>query len=386
MSTRTDDAASMVRERDALEDRQRREAQSYWAIVRTQFRKNRTGMLGLRLILLIVVIALLAPLLANDRPIVARYKGSTCFPAFTGYVDSWVFWPSARNSLKSFKVAGTLPFGDHYEILEGRTWADAIAAAEAAGGEDVGFVVWPPVRWSPKEIDKGAVKTRPDGRHWVGTDDRGRDILARLVHGCVVAVTVGVVAIGIAAIIGITLGTIAGFVGGWADLVLSRMVEIVMCFPTFFVIIAVISFLEPSIMNVMIVIGMFGWTGMFRFSRGEVLKAKAMDYVMAAKALGVPTGRIMFKHILPNAISPVFVSISFGIAGAVLQEASLTFLGFGDVTVPSWGEVVSQGRLYVMEDLTHLILPAGIMIFVTLTAFNLFGQGLRDAMDPRLRH
>jgi peptide/nickel transport system permease protein len=133
------------------------------------------------------------------------------------------------------------------------------------------------------------------------------------------------------------------------------------------------------------VIGIFGWTGIYRLIRGEVLKCKAMDYVVAARALGAPARRIMFRHVLPNAIAPVFVSLSFGIAGAVLTEASLSFLGFGDVSVPSWGEIVSQGRQYVMEDLGHLIYPAGIAIFTTLTGFSLFGQGLRDAMDPRLR-
>jgi peptide/nickel transport system permease protein len=374
-------------ERAELEREQKRHAQTYWAIVRTQFRKNRTGMVGFWMVISIVAVALLAPLIANDRPIVARYKGSTCFPAFTTYVDTWVFWPSARNALKSWKVGDALPFGDHYEILAGKSWAEAIAAApnEVGADADVGLVVWPPVRWSPRQIDKGAVKARPDDRHWVGTDDRGRDILARIIHGCVVAVTVGIVATGIASMIGIVLGTSAGFFGGRVDMFLSRIVEVVMCFPTFFVIIAVISFLEPSIMNIMIVIGLFGWTGIYRLIRGEVLKCRAMDYVVAAHAQGIPTRRIMFKHILPNAIAPVFVSISFGIAGAILTEASLTFLGFGDVSVPSWGEIVSQGRRYVQEDLTHLILPAGVMTFVTLTAFNLFGQGLRDAMDPRLR-
>ena len=381
--THEDDAVD--RERAALEERQKRESQSAWAIVRTQFRKNRAGMAGLWIVIVIVTTALLAPLLANDRPVVVRYKGETHFPAFTGYVDSWVFWNSARNALKSWKVGDTLPLGDHYPVLEGKSWAEAIAESEAKGGGDVGFVVWPPVRWSPRQLDKPAVKARPDESHWVGADDRGRDVLSRLIHGCVVAVTVGVVAMGIAATIGIVLGTCAGYFGGWADLVLSRLVEIVMCFPTFFVIIAVISFLEPSILNIMIVIGLFGWTGIYRLIRGEVLKCKAMDYVTAARAVGVPPVRLMFRHVLPNAIAPVFVSISFGIAGAVLTEASLSFLGFGDPTVPSWGEIVSQGRMYVMEDLTHLIVPAGFMIFVTLTAFSLFGQGLRDAMDPKLR-
>ena len=158
-----------------------------------------------------------------------------------------------------------------------------------------------------------------------------------------------------------------------------------MCFPTFFLIITVIAFLPPSNLNIMLVIGLIGWTGIFRLVRGEVLKNKELDYVMAARALGFSERRIMFRQILPNAVAPVLITVAFGIAGAVLTETSLSFLGFGDISVPSWGEIISQGRLYVIEGLTHLVLWPGVAIFLTLTAFNLFGQGLRDAMDPRLR-
>lgn len=148
--------SALEQERADLERTQGLRAQGYWAIVRTQFRKNRTGMVGLWMVLSIVAVAMLAPLLANDRPVVAGYRGSLCFPAFTTYVDAWVFWPSARSALKSWKVGDALPLGDHYEILEGRSWAEAIEAAEAAGGSELGVVVWPPVRWSPRQIDKGA--------------------------------------------------------------------------------------------------------------------------------------------------------------------------------------------------------------------------------------
>lgn len=243
----------------------------------------------------------------------------------------------------------------------------------------------PPVPWHPNRFDETAVKKQPDSLHRLGTDDTGRDVLARIIHGCAVAVLVGIISMGVASLLGIALGVTAGYFGGWVDMVLSRFTEIIMCFPTFFVIIAVISFLEKSILNIMLVIGLFGWTGIYRLIRGEVLKCKALDYVMAAKALGIPTRRIMFRQILPNAVAPVFVSVAFGIAGAVLTETSLSFLGFGDASMPSWGEIVSQGRQYVTHGLTYLVLWPGLTIFITLTAFNLFGQGLRDAMDPRLR-
>ncbi len=367
--------------RTELEVRNRRRRESYWGIVWTQLKKSRDAVAGMLLIAVIVLTAFSAPLIANDQPIVVKYKGKVQFPAFTTYVDIWVPWQSMRNAMKSWKVGDSLPFGDYYPDLGGHTWKWALSQDAA----NVSWSLMPPVPWHPNHFDATALKTTPNDIHKLGTDDTGRDVLARIIHGCAVAVLVGIVATGVAAIIGIVLGVTAGYFGGWIDMVLSRFTEIIMCFPTFFLIIAVIAFLEKSILNIMLVLGLFGWTGIFRLIRGEVLKCKALDYVMAAKALGVPTRRIMFKHILPNAVAPVFVSVAFGIAGAVLTETSLSFLGFGDTSMPSWGEIVSQGRQYVSSGLTYLVVWPGLTIFITLTAFNLFGQGLRDAMDPRLR-
>jgi peptide/nickel transport system permease protein len=367
--------------REELEARQRRQSPGYWAIVWSQLKKSRDAMVGLVVIALIVLTALSAPLVANDQPIAVKYKDEVSFPAFTSYVDIWVPWQSARNALKSWKVGDSFPLGDHYPSLEGRSWKRAMAEDPA----DVSWSLMPPVPWHPNRFDPEAVKSPPDDVHKLGTDDTGRDVLARIIHGCAVAVLVGIVSMSVAAFIGITLGVTAGYFGGWTDLVLSRITEIVMCFPVFFLIITVIAFVERSIFNIMVVLGLVSWTGIYRLIRGEVLKCKSLDYVMSAKALGVPTRRIMFRHILPNAVAPVFVAIAFGIASAVLLETSLSFLGFGDISMPSWGEIVSQGRQYVTHGLTYLVLWPGLTIFLTLTAFNLFGQGLRDAMDPRLR-
>ncbi len=355
------------------------ESHSYWSDVWRQLRKNSAGMVGLGLVLALLFTAVFAPVIANDRPIVCQYKGDIEFPALTTYVDTWVPWQSLRYTLKSFQIAGTFPFNDYYPELEGQSWK------EAAETDDMGFAIWPPVPWHPNQYDKGALKEHPSGRHWLGTDDNGRDVLARMVHGTVVAMLVGLVSMGIAAGIGITLGLTAGFLGGTTDILLSRLVEVVICFPSFFLIIAVIAFLEPSIVNIMVVLGLVGWTGIFRLVRGEVLAVRNLDYVQAARALGVDNRSIMVRHVLPNAVTPVFVAIAFGIAGAVLTEASLSFLGFGDPNAPSWGEIVRQGRIYVQQGHWHLTVFPGIAIFVTLTAFNLFGQGLRDAMDPKLR-
>ncbi len=359
--------------------------QDYWSLVRRRFLRNRQGAAGLAIVLLLFLTALSAPLIANDRPIVARYKGDTVFPAFTTYIDIWVPWQSMRFALKSWELGdseqGYFPFSDYYPALEGQTWK------EVKQSEDLSFSIWPPVPWHPNQLNKGALKLKPDESeaHLLGTDDLGRDVLSRLIHGTVVAMLVGLFSQGLAATIGITLGLAAGYFAGKVDMVLSRMTEMVMCFPTFFLIIAVIAFLEQSIINIMLVLGLVGWTGIFRLIRGEVLRVRDLDFVVAARALGVPDWRIMFRHVLPNAISPVFVALAFGVASSVLVETSLSFLGFGDTTMPSWGEIVQQGRIYINQGLWHLTVYPGIAIFVTLTAFNLFGQGLRDALDPKLR-
>jgi peptide/nickel transport system permease protein len=188
-STRTGNTEGMSQE--SVLAKQEREGRTYWSIVRSQFRKNQTGMAGLWIVILIVVTALLSPLLANDRPIVTKHKGSLEFPAFTGYVDSWVFWPSARYSLKSWKVGDSFPFGDHYKALDGKTWKQAWDADQARpeSEREFAFTVWPPVRWGPQELDKSAVKQISSDAHLWGTDDRGRDVLARIIHGSVVAVS-----------------------------------------------------------------------------------------------------------------------------------------------------------------------------------------------------
>jgi peptide/nickel transport system permease protein len=360
----------------------REHGETYSARVWRRLRRHRSGFVGLIIVVTLMLTALLAPLIANDRPIVAQYKGDWVFPAFTTYVDTWIPWRSVANDLKSWEWGeGSFPFSDHYAALEGKTWLDV------KGTPELSHDLWPLVEHSPTQFDAGNIKKKPgeDPNNLLGTDDQGRSVLARLIHGTVVAMLVGLVSQTIAVTVGVSLGLAAGYFGGWVDLVISRVAEVVMCFPTFFLIIAVIAFLEPSIVNIMAVIGGVSWTQIFRLIRGEVLKVRGLEYVTAARALGVPSRRIMFRHVLPNAISPVFVAAAFGVASAVLTETSLSFLGFGDPSAPSWGEIVLQGRAYVAQGLWHLTVFPGLAIFVTLTAFNLLGQGLRDAMDPKLR-
>jgi peptide/nickel transport system permease protein len=377
--------------------------ESYWAVVRRQYRKSGTGRLGLWVLLFLLVVALLAPLLANEVPIVARYKGDLSFPAFPTYLDAFPVPTRLADWLRrEVKVGGNNIFSEAYPLLEGKSWKQAIDRDFDSERGD--WHLPPPVFFGYKEIPvdvasgSKSFKKEPGhttrwgekpgnaGSHWLGTDGQGRDVLARMIHGTIISLSVGVVAVTIYTVIGLILGTIAGYFGGWIDSALSRIVEVVICFPAFFLIIAVIAFLPRSIYNIMIVIGLTRWTGVFRLIRGEVLKVKELDYCASSRALGASPWRIMRRHVLPNAIAPVFVTATFGVAGAILIENSLSFLGFG-VAPPtaSWGEIVAQGREYVGEGLLHLTLAPGLAIFVTVTAFNLMGQALRDAMDPRLR-
>ena len=186
-------------------------------------------------------------------------------------------------------------------------------------------------------------------------------------------------------ILWIVFGALAGYYGGKVDMVILRLIEIVMCFPSFFLILTLMAFLPPSIWNIMVAIGLLGWTGIARLVRGEFLRLRESDFATAARATGLHDGWIIFRHLLPNALAPVWVSATFGVAGAILTESGLSFLGFG-VPPPaaSWGEVLKQSQTYITYAWWLVTFP-GAAIFITVTAFNLVGEGLRDAMDPRLR-
>ena len=356
---------------------------SYWTIVRRQLRRDAAAMTGFWIVVSLVVVALLAPLLANDRPMVMRWQGRLLFPAFTTYLDAF---PVPRFAVEPLR-RNVAFFSDFYPEVQGsgRTFKEGVAEIEKKGGGD--WALMPPVPFGYGETNFEQIKLRPGEKgHHLGTDDTGSDVLARMIHGTIISLSVGLVAVGIYVLIGVVLGSLAGYFGGWVDIAISRVIEVMICFPAFFLIITVIAFLPRSIYNIMIVIGITGWPGVARMIRGEMLKARNLDYVTASKALGIPSGTTILRHLLPNTIAPVFVQATFGIAGAILTETALSFLGFG-VAPPtaSWGEIVSQGRTYTPEGLYHLVVWPGFAICLTLIAFNLLGQGLRDAMDPRLR-
>jgi peptide/nickel transport system permease protein len=242
----------------------------------------------------------------------------------------------------------------------------------------------PPIPFHPTKVWLEEYLLPPGEQgHILGTDNLGHDILARIVHGTRIALSVGIVAMGIAAVIGIILGSLAGYFGGTTDIIISRLIEIVICFPMLFLILTVLAFLPPSIYNIMIVIGITGWTGIARLVRGEILKVREMDYVKAARASGLPDLRILWRHVLPNSLAPVLVSISFGIAGSILTETSLSFLGFGvQPPDPSWGQILSLAREYPTR--MWLAIYPGLAIFITVIGYNMVGEALRDALDPRL--
>lgn len=237
----------------------------------------------------------------------------------------------------------------------------------------------------PSAIDVSQRLLSPNWAHPLGTDDLGRDVLVRMLYGARISLLVGFVAVGISCLIGIVLGALAGYYGGWIDALLMRFVDIMLCFPTFFLILAVIAFLDPSIWNIMIVIGLTSWMGVARLIRAEFLSLRQRDFVLAAQALGASDARLIFRHVLPNAMSPVLVSATLGIAGAILTESALSFLGIGvQPPTPSWGNMLITGKQTLGSAWWMSVFP-GLAILVTVLGYNLLGEGIRDALDPRLK-
>ena len=237
----------------------------------------------------------------------------------------------------------------------------------------------------PGKTDVSLKLQSPSSQHVLGTDQLGRDVFSRMLYGSRISLSVGFVAVAISIIIGILVGALAGYYGGWVDSLLMRFVDIMICFPSFFLILTVVALLGPSLLKVMFVIGITSWMGTSRFVRAEFLSLRERDFVQAAQALGVRDLRIIFRHILPNALAPVFVTATLDVATAILVEAGLSFLGFGaQPPAPSWGNILTEGRTYIFDAWWLTIFP-GLAILITVLSFNLLGEGLRDALDPRLR-
>ncbi|MBP8178661.1 MAG: ABC transporter permease [Spirochaetes bacterium] len=315
----------------------------YWGTAWKRFKHNKVAVAGLFIVLFLFLIALCAPLIANNKPYIIIKNKALYFPIIIDY--------------KQFE-------GVDLKKIDG-------------------YKLFPPIPYSYSEYDLNAIVVPPSSRHLLGTDEQGRDLAARMIYGTRVSIFVGFVAVFIYVTIGIIIGALAGFYGGWVDIIISRIIEIVMCFPTFFLILTILALWGQSLLNVMIVIGITGWTGIARIVRGEFFKLREQDFVVASRALGSKDWWIIFKHILPNAMAPVMVSATFGIASTILIESSLSFLGFGvQPPTPSWGDILSQSRDFI-DFAWWLTLIPGFAIFITITSYNVLGEGLQDALDPK---
>ncbi|QGJ71578.1 Binding-protein-dependent transport systems inner membrane component [Planctomycetales bacterium 10988] len=343
----------------------------FWAESWKRFRRRRLAMAALIFVLFLALVALFSPAIAGRKPIVVYYKGSYYFPAMGYLKSSWEnpifykdrFYNRYPKSLAEKDPDSWAIYPLYYQDPYERITEDEYPGQPANPYGDQGSPSW---------------------NNPFGTDQAGIDVFAQMVHGTKIALLVGFVSTGLSAVIGIIVGALAGYFGGWVDMLLSRLIEVVMCIPQIVLILALLAIVEyPTIWHIMAVIGVTSWTGIARLTRGEFLKLSQSEYVVAAQALGARPGRIMFRHILPNALAPVLVPITFGIASAVLLESALSFLGFGDANAPSWGKLLNAGRGNL--SMWWLFFFPGMAIFFTVLAYNLIGEGIQEATDPRLK-
>jgi peptide/nickel transport system permease protein len=238
----------------------------------------------------------------------------------------------------------------------------------------------------PYKVDISAYRKGPEANHPLGTDSSGRDVFSRLLYAGRVSLSVGLVAVAIYTLIGVVLGSFSGFYGGLVDSVIMRLADVVLSFPSLILIITVVSVLGPSIYNIMLIIGLLGWPPIARIVRAQFLSLREREFVLASRTIGVPNSRIIFRHILPNAIAPVIVAATFGMANAIILEAGLSFLGLGvQPPTASWGNMLTDAQsLTVLESMPWLWIPPGTMIALAVLSINFIGDGLRDALDPYL--
>lgn len=327
------------------------------------FRKRRRAFYSLVAIILLVVVSLLANLYANTRPFLVQYNGVLYFPTLRTYPETL--------------------FGG---FLETETdFTDPFIRATITAGDN--WALYPPIPWDYAAINvdpKLQHPSPPSSVNWLGTDNRGRDVLARLIYGFRISILFGVALVLVEAVIGTIIGSIEGFFGGWIDLVTQRLIEIWASIPSLYLLIVLAGMFEPSLPLLIILLSMFGWIGIQGLVRIEFLKARNREYVKAARALGVSNTVIMFRHILPNALTLVITNFPFSIAGGVTALVSLDFLGFGVKSpTPSLGELLNQGLANLNAWWIGLPTVGTIMLLLILVTF--VGEAILDVFDPRRR-
>jgi peptide/nickel transport system permease protein len=399
------------------------EDMSFSDIVWQQFKKNTMAYLSLWLLAGLFILAVIAPLIASERPFIWTDSEGTFYPWLNSLFDHNYYENGIDKFFNLLLILGTPLLGVWYMLVrrgvkrgiekrirraqmrrvsgyligtlflvfvgilatqrgqENRHNYDIFLSAQAKG--DSVNAVFPPIAYTYSKQSLSEKLQHPSAKHIMGTDRKGRDVAVRILFGIRISLSVGIIAVGIYVTIGIMLGAFAGFFRGRVDMIIQRLIEIFMALPTLIVLLVLITFIEqPSIFHIMVVIGLFRWTGVARLVRGEFYRLRNLDFVTSAIALGFSTRRVIFQHILPNALGPVLVAATFGVAAAILLESSLSFLGLGDINVPSWGQTLNAG--YRTGE-WYLILIPGIAIFITVTLLNLVGEGLRDALDPKMR-
>ena len=366
----------------------------------------RGAQLGLLWLGIIGFAAVFAPFLANSSPILLKMDGHWSSPLLQHlqWTDVlllvaiplvlWIIFGLQRvgGFIKLLVIAGIflVTGGISFAALQQRTDQLTVYSqyrdAQAAGR--VQWALHTPIPYSPRDYLRDHFDINnpppnpPDWHHWMGTESNGADIFSRMIHACRIALSVGFIAEGVSLVIGVTIGGLMGYYSRWVDLFGMRLIEIFSSIPQLYLLLTFVAFFGRDLYLIMLIIGLTSWTGYALFVRAEFLSLRDRDFVQAARATGLPTWRVVFVHMLPNGVAPVLVSASFGVASAILAEASLSFLGVGLVDDPSWGSLLNQA-LGASRFYWWLGLFPGLAIFLTVFAYNMIGESLRDALDPR---
>ena len=384
--------------------------QSYLLYIWRGFKKNKMGMVGLIGIIFLILTAVFAPVIANSRPLCMFNSKGIEFPffyyifspnsaevlvekvfnylmlyIFLGFFILYIFRKFKKTRLYLLLAMGLLlmiPFVTLKKVLDQTDWKLTISDFQKNG-----TVITAPVPYGPFDI-VGTPHETSSKRHLLGTDNIGRDVLSRIIYGTRVSIAVGIFATLISLVMGTSVGLISGYFGGVTDLLTMRIVEIIICFPAFLLLLILMATMmdlkfEQSILVVIPIIGFLGWTGLSRIVRGEVLKQRSMQYIQACESLGMSNSRIMFIHLLPNVTGPILVSAVFMVAANVLAESGLSFLGFGvQPPTASWGELLKEAFADPLR-YWNLTLWPGLLIFFTVLSFNLVGEALRKSIDSK---